>query len=139
MRDMRYVHYKERFVNLQFDLVWTLCLSLYLNSFAYELSKPYIMYTNDQPQTVHGIWFFDDQECDVISSLLTRILATYQPEPILTVPHQSQSATGGGRSEAYDTPSRNVSVGGNAASRNESNGTDIIAKFFNVRFFCINH
>lgn len=51
------------------------------DSFAYELSKPYIMYRNDE-NIIHGIWFFEERECDVVSNLLTRILATYQPEPV---------------------------------------------------------
>ena len=51
------------------------------DSFAYELSKPYIMYRNDE-NIIHGIWFFEESECDVVSNLLTRILATYQPEPV---------------------------------------------------------
>lgn len=40
-------------------------------SFAYELSKPYIMYRNDS-NVIHGIWFFEEPECDVVSNLLTR-------------------------------------------------------------------
>jgi len=41
------------------------------NSFAYELSKPYIMYRNDS-NVIHGIWFFEEHECDVVSNILTR-------------------------------------------------------------------
>ena len=83
------------------------------------------MYTNDQPQTVHGIWFFDETECDVISGLLTRILATYLPEPILSVGPQSVNG--------YDNTEKAIAGDNANGSMSEVKGTDIITQLFNVR------
>lgn len=70
-----------------------------LGEFQCELSKPYLFYRNNG--VVNGIWFFSEQECEEVASLIQRIQGMFNTLPsqenrsIITTP-MPQPTRGGG-------------------------------------------
>ncbi|XP_020267876.1 mRNA-decapping enzyme-like protein isoform X2 [Asparagus officinalis] len=51
-----------------------------LGDFEYEIQPSYLLYRN-AAQEVNGIWFYNQQECEVVAAIFQRILSAFSKVP----------------------------------------------------------
>ncbi|KAM7263503.1 hypothetical protein ACFE04_001186 [Oxalis oulophora] len=89
-----------------------------LGDFEYEIQNPYLLYRN-AAQEVNGIWFYNQQECEEVANLFSRILTAYSkvsPKPKASSKSEFE--------ELEAVPTMSVMEGPLEPSGNPSNATE---------------
>lgn len=77
-----------------------------LGDFEYEIQPPYLLYRN-AAQEVNGIWFYNQQDCEAVANLFSRILNAFSKVP----PKPKLSAAKSEFEELEAVPNFNVMEG----------------------------